>query len=56
MKKTILRIVFLVMVSTNCIAQENVSKVSLKTQNDSINYDSGNSVKVKAGAKPVRYE
>lgn len=41
MKKTISRIVFLIMVSTNCIAQENVSKVSLKTQNDSINYALG---------------
>ena len=41
MKKTILRIVFLIMVSTNCIAQENVSKMSLKTQNDSINYALG---------------
>jgi FKBP-type peptidyl-prolyl cis-trans isomerase FklB len=41
MKKTILRIVFLVMVSTNCIAQENVSKVSLKTLNDSLNYTLG---------------
>src|ERR1035437_7191938 len=41
MKKTILRIVFLIMVSTNCIAQENVSKVSLKTLNDSLNYTLG---------------
>jgi len=41
MKKTILRIVFLIMVSTNCIAQENISKVSLKTLNDSLNYTLG---------------
>jgi len=41
MKKTTLRIVFLIMVSTNCIAQENISKVSLKTQNDSLNYALG---------------
>ena len=41
MKKTILRIVFLIMVSTNCIAQENGLKVSLKTQNDSLNYALG---------------
>lgn len=41
MKKTILRIVLLIMFSTNCLAQENVSKVSLKTQNDSINYALG---------------
>jgi len=41
MKKTILRIVFFIMVSTNCIAQENISKVSLKTLNDSLNYTLG---------------
>ena len=41
MKKTILRIIFLIMVSTSCIAQVKGSKVSLKTLNDSLNYTLG---------------